>query len=190
MSENVGEGLPDPPDPPDAGDPGDPGGPGEAGDARMGERVRDLNTPSVDFLLLADRAEAINGKLYVMGGAWETVFVQNFGQPILLSMAIGLLVPWNATNVPHALRITIDDLDGRPVGFHVDAGFTTGRPPFASPGDVQRTILAVPAVAQAFPGAGRYTVRAYIDGELRKTVPFRLVDATAGPAGAFPAPPG
>lgn len=147
-----------------------------------------FNHPSVDFLLMADRAEALNGKLYIMGGAWDTNYVQNFGQPILLSMAIGILVPWNSTNVPHTLRVTIEDLDGHPVGFNVEAGFTVGRPPFAVPGSDQRTILSVPVVPQLFPRAGRYSVKAFIDGALRKTVQFQLVDVNAGPQAMTAAP--
>jgi len=36
----------------------------------------------LDFLILADRAEAVNGKLYLLGGAWDRLGLTSLpGQP-------------------------------------------------------------------------------------------------------------
>ncbi len=151
----------------------------------MTEEVRDinfreLNTPSVDFLMLADRAEALNGKLYMMGGAWDRYTVASFEAPISISFAIGILVPWNATDDEHALRVTIEHTDRvEPPLFGLDAGFKTGRPPLAIRGQQQRAVLALPAAPVKFPSAGTYEAVAQINGEEKKRVAFYLVDANA-----------
>src|SRR5262249_54509042 len=62
------------------------------------ESLRDdlqtLNEPIVEFFILADYAEAVNGKLYMMGGGWDQSFVKDFSQPVSFSFAIGIQVPW------------------------------------------------------------------------------------------------
>jgi len=147
----------------------------------VGERdleveMRELNYPLVDFFILSDYAEAVNGKLYLMGGGWDRVFVQDFQKPVTISFAVGLLVPWNATNIRHTVQITIEDHDRKqPTGFSVDASFVTGRPPLITEGESQRTILALPGVPITFEGPGAYQAVARIVGGVEKRVGFRLV---------------
>ena len=70
--------------------------------------------PAVDFALLADSVQAVGGKLYVLGGGWDTLFVSGFPARHH-SMAIGLRVrvPWSSP--PTQIRVGVDlvDADGR-----------------------------------------------------------------------------
>ena len=141
--------------------------------------------PEVDFLLLADRAEAINGKLYMLGGAWERVGVVDFGQSLSISVALGILVPWSATNQNHTLALEIRDADGQPIPFKVEATFVAGRPPFLN-GETQRMLLAIPSTSVVLPGAGSYVLAASIDGVEAKVVRFSAVHAQQ----QGPPPPG
>jgi hypothetical protein len=137
-----------------------------------------LNEPTVDFFILADYAEAVNGKLYMMGGGWDRIFVADFDQPVVISFAVSVLVPWNATNIRHAIELAIEDIDRkRPVDFGVSASFVTGRPPFISEGERQRTLLAIPGALVKFPGPGPYQAVAKIVGGQERRVEFRLVPA-------------
>jgi hypothetical protein len=154
---------------------------GEAAPAG-GLPVGELNEVSVDFLILADRAEAVNGKLYLMGGGWDRLAIADFAKPVTLSFAVGVLVPWNATNQEHQLDLTIEDFDGRPTGFHTGVRFTAGRSPSAIPGQSQRIMIAIPAVAHAFPAAGKYTLQATINQVVRKRVEFYIVPAPPRPS--------
>ena len=54
-------------------------------------------------LLLCDFAEAVNGKLYVMGGGWNILFAP--GQPVTMSVAAVIAVPWDRTNQQHELSL-------------------------------------------------------------------------------------
>ena len=57
-------------------------------------------------LLLCDYAEAINGKLYIMGGGW-TICAPG---PRNMAVAIRVLVPWSDTNKQHNLALMLQDL--------------------------------------------------------------------------------
>jgi hypothetical protein len=140
----------------------------------------------IDFLMVADRAEVINGKLYAMGAAWDRIGVADFSKPMPLSVAVGVLVPWTATNQPHAVTLTLRDADGAPLDFRVEANFVTGRPPFLT-GEVQRVLLAIPGASVVLPGPGNYVLAAAIDGVEMKVVRFGAT-AAQPPAAAAPPP--
>src|SRR5436309_3077996 len=51
-------------------------------------------------MLLADAAQAVGGKMYVMGGGWTHVLVPQFPgyAPAPFSVAVGITVPYHLTN--------------------------------------------------------------------------------------------
>jgi hypothetical protein len=128
----------------------------------------------VDFLILADYGEVLGGKLYLMGGAWDRMGVRDPTQPMRFCIALGMLVPWNATNQPHTFRVTLEDADGQLQGTLVESSFVTGRPPELAPGSTQRVLVAVNSLS-APPPAGEYAVVASIDGQERRRVSFAVV---------------
>jgi hypothetical protein len=89
-------------------------------------------------------------------------------------VALGLLVPWNATNQQHTFRLALEDADSKPQGMLIESNFVTGRPPELSPGSTQRVLMAVNSLAPA-PPAGEYAVVATIDGEERRRVGFSVL---------------
>ncbi|MGH8940195.1 MAG: Nif3-like dinuclear metal center hexameric protein, partial [Actinomycetes bacterium] len=117
-------------------------------------------------MLLADAAQEVNGKLYVLGGGWSVT------GPDLppMSLAIKLDVPWSAANQPHRFELVLVDTDGRPVtvdggqGVRVEGTFEVGRPPGTPAGSDIDFAFAVNV--PPFPiGAGRYAWQLSIDGE-------------------------
>ncbi len=119
-------------------------------------------------VLLADAAQASEGKLYVLGGGW------NFTGPQVPPMALALLVevPWNETNVQHQIVVELQDSDGQPARIgpelqsaRIEAQLEVGRPL----GHPQGTPLNVPLAFNfpslpLMPGA-RYVWVVSIDGE-------------------------
>jgi hypothetical protein len=140
---------------------------------------------SIDFLFLADRAEVVNGKLYAMGAAWERIGVTDFAQPLTISFALGVLVPWNAANRQHTVALTIRDADGQALDFRVEASFMPGQPPNLN-GETQRVLLAVPIAGVRLPGPGDYVLSATVDGLDAKAVRFSAVQAQQQPPAAPP----
>ena len=130
----------------------------------------------VDFLLLADRAEVLNGKLYMMGGAWDRRHIRDIGAPVSLTIVVGVLVPWNLTNEPHLLRIRIEDEDGTPVPPEVEATINVGRPVNATQGQSFRA-TAVINNRWTMPRFGTYRVVASVAGHSERRVAFYVVEA-------------
>lgn len=128
-------------------------------------------SPEFDFLILADRAEAINGKLYMMGGGWDGVGVANIDEPIAFSIALAVMVPWHATNQDHMLTLSLQDVDGKEL-VQLQVGFRTGRPPNLEEGADQRIMFALP-LALKFPGVGTYCVVGRV-GQDEKRVRMRV----------------
>ena len=95
----------------------------------------------VAFLMLTDYAEALNGKLYTLGAGWNILRFPQLPQEWRFSLALGIDVAWDETNLRHALQITIEDPDGAVLGEDLQMEFEAGRPPGQTPMD-QRMVLA------------------------------------------------
>ncbi|MFA6435104.1 MAG: hypothetical protein WCW52_10445 [Elusimicrobiales bacterium] len=85
-------------------------------------------------MMLADFAQAVKGKLYIMGGGWSIIGPK----PGPSAIAIKIEVPWTETNRKHDLRLELLDSDCRPVLVPTAVGdsplvlkacFEVGRPP-------------------------------------------------------------
>src|SRR6266487_1881100 len=129
-------------------------------------------------LLLADSAQAVNGKLYVLGGGWS---IAGPG-PIPMALALKIDVPWNQANLRHKLELTLVDADGHlisvptPQGaqeLKIAAEVEVGRPPGLPPGVNLDAVLAVNLSPLPLP-PGRYvwTVSINGHGEEDWAVPF------------------
>lgn len=147
--------------------------------------------PQIEYVAVADHAEAINGKLYLHGAGWTDIQqpMGPGGQPGIVHMAIAvsILVGWNETNRRFPLTITVVHEDGAELT-RVNAQIESGRPPGIDPGSDIRSVLAIGAEMQ-FPNPGRYEVRTELENE-RKTVVFRVHRPVAplGPSALLPPP--
>jgi len=130
-------------------------------------------TPTIDFLILADRAEIHDGKLYLMGGVVDRMYALTEPPIANFHVAIGLEIPWNATNQSMDVHLSFQTEEGAELA-HISWQMIAGRPPFLRAGDVQRTALASPQLALPVPGIGKYVVIARLN-EQEKRVPFRVV---------------
>ena len=131
----------------------------------------------VEWLILADYAEIVGGKLYLMGGGWD-VLMANAAFPLVrpLGIAAAFSVAWNETNQRHNVEIEIQTDDGQPVG-KVSAEFEVGRPPGIRAGQEQRFQLAA-NVTISLESPGTYVIVARLEGQEETRVPFNVV---AGP---------
>ncbi len=134
--------------------------------------------PAVEFIILADWAEVINGKLYVMGGGWDRLSVDNFVQPVQLSLAIGVLVPWLATNRLYPIDVCVETADGVMLEPVLNAALSMGRPPDAVPGQPFRALLAVRGTWR-LPGPGTYRAVARLKDVDEKRTPFHVYHAAS-----------
>jgi hypothetical protein len=145
-----------------------------------------VERPELEFLLLADHAEAMNGKLYLMGGGWDRRAIADLRQTQTFAVALGVLIPWNDTNRPIPLAMTLRDVDGVDVVQPLQTQIVLGRPATATPGQKLRYMLAI-NYQLVFAHPGQYVVEARAGTGPAKRVSF-FVDALpappAGPAGS------
>jgi hypothetical protein len=120
--------------------------------------------PYVEFLMTADRAEAINGKLYLMGGAWDRLWIGDFAtQPHPVGIAICVVVPWSATNEDHRLSVMITNDDEVEVA-STQIGFRAGASAQMARTESQKVLLAL-TMQPRLERPGTYTIKAIVDDD-------------------------
>ncbi len=138
--------------------------------------MTDVDVPkgvSVDFLILADAAQVQGEKLHMLGGGWSIVWTKQFPAQHQMAVAAGILVPWMETNTRHEFRIRIVAEDATLFG-EVHGQFEQGRPAGMPAGTTQRVLIAA-NVGIRLERACEASVELLIDGELARSVPFRIV---------------
>lgn len=116
-------------------------------------------------MILADTVEVLNGKLYMMGGGWDTVGAQKIEAPVPISFACGVRVAWGERDDEHTLQLGVEDLDGVAVEEPLIASFKTGSSPLAERGSPGHVPFAVKG-AFTFPKFGTYAIVAQLDGRV------------------------
>lgn len=129
-------------------------------------------------LLLCDHAEAINGKLYIMGAAWN--LLQAPGQAINVALAIVVKVAWDEADQGHDLIAELLDADGERIMINGEpvapsGRFELGRPPGLKPGSTLNMPLAFNLTGLVL-GVGQYEWRLTIDGDTVARAPFGVVE--------------
>jgi hypothetical protein len=72
--------------------------------------------PTVDIALLADSVQAVRGKLFVLGGGWDTLWVARFpARHPSLAIGLRLRVPVSWPSEHLDLSVELQDADGKPL---------------------------------------------------------------------------
>lgn len=129
-------------------------------------------------LLLADSAQEVGNKLYILGGGWTNITP---GSPFAIAGKIE--VPWNEGSSEHAFRLELLDVDGhsvrvpqivgegaddedapegQPVG--IEGTFATGIPAGIKPGTPLDAVFAINVAGLPLKPGRRYEWRLSIDG--------------------------
>jgi hypothetical protein len=149
-------------------------------DSSRARRARlPVDRTTVEYLVLADAVEALGGKLYMMGGGWDTMHVRNIEQPVPMSIACGILVPWAETDDDHTLTITTEDQDRNQVAPPLTVTFKTGRSANLERGAPTHVPFAIKAEF-VLPTLGTYVIRATVDArpEGGRSTAFSVRQAT------------
>lgn len=128
----------------------------------------------VEWIILADGAEVVNNKLYLLGGGWDRLAVTNgFPAQQPVAVAIAFKVPWLETNQQHTIEIEIDDQDGREI-FKVSGQVEVGRPPGLPHGQAQRVQFAI-RLELPLDHPGTYVIVTRIEEHEARRVQFDVV---------------
>jgi hypothetical protein len=128
----------------------------------------------IEFLILADYAESLNNKLYLMGGAWNQITTPSFPANHRMAFAIGILLDEGEAPAQIPLRLGVFDVMAERPAFPeltIDVAVQPGEP-----GVRPRIVVALNAQFP-LPGAGRYRVVATAGPNVRRETYFdaRLV---------------
>lgn len=123
-------------------------------------------------MLLADSAQAIANKLYILGGGWSVTGPA----PCTGAIAVQIKVPWDQANRRHRFELALLDEDGEPVLLRADpeaqgeplprigSEFEVGRPAGALAGTPIEWAFVFNFVELPLPPGGRYAWELKIDG--------------------------
>jgi hypothetical protein len=152
----------------------------ESGYKKNTEICRELKgSMEIEFILIADAVENVNGKLYVMGGGWSIFRSSSFPAQARFGIAVSVIISREETQAAHDIHINIAensrrtqaqtamqqaeslDIDGKIQVAHLSGLDEHG---------TQRAFLALNGNLP-IPHAGKYRVTA-IAGKASKSVDF------------------
>jgi hypothetical protein len=139
---------------------------------------------NLEWLIVSDYAQVVGGKLYLMGGGWDVLTVN---QPLPMAQYLGVAasfkVGWNETNELHNLEIEFANERGEGLA-KIGGMLEVGRPPGIPRGQDQRAQLAGNLFVQ-IAELGTYRITARIEGQDQGSITFTVVPgplfSAAGP---------
>jgi hypothetical protein len=126
----------------------------------------------IDFVVLADFAQSVQGKLTLVGGGWNRHYARQYPSFLPFGLGIGILVPWSETNRKHAMKFVIRKSEGSQL---VEGGteFEVGREIGTPAGMTQRAVLGLAGQLQ-LTEPGTYEIVVSIEGD-EKRVTFEAL---------------
>ena len=110
----------------------------------------------VEYVMVADAAQVVGGKLYVLGGGWNQYRSTAFPVPMTMSIVTSILVDSPETGNPIAVSLTVADEAGIPIVPEIQAQVQVGRVEGSRP--PYRVMLPINTTIQ-IPREGRYTAQ-------------------------------
>ena len=135
--------------------------------------MREVETTQIEWLILADAAEVVNKKLYLMGGGWDRITVNKLPYRHSMAAALSILVPWTESNILRSFAIEIQTADGKQIAKE-PAQFEVGRPPGAIPGQPLRAQVSLDMQLE-LEGLGTFVVIASVEGGEDQRFSFNVV---------------
>jgi hypothetical protein len=128
-------------------------------------------------LILCDAAQAVDGKLYVLGGGWTLVRAAA-NDPVTMGLGAIVSIDWNETNQQVEVKVELQTEDGPTVVIGeqpivLGAMLEVGRPPGVKAGSQMNAALAFPLMPLPLE-AGSYVWVLTIDGEEHARRPFAV----------------
>ncbi len=116
----------------------------------------------IEYVVLADAAQAVGGKLYILGGGWSVIRAMTFPTPVQIALAVSVSFTPTETGQKFPLNVVIADEAGVPIVPEMNGQIETGHAATDLPkGLIQRIPVAVNMGIQ-LPRAGRYGIKVRI----------------------------
>ncbi len=132
--------------------------------------------PQVEFALVADAVQAVAGKLYIIGGGWDTLFVRSFpARHPTLGIGIRIRIPWSDLDT-FTLAVDLVDEDGSSLfkGKRLEQRIKVNRPSTMPAGGDMGIVRAFTFNNLVFPKEGGYAFGILVDDNEVSRMRFRL----------------
>ena len=131
----------------------------------------------IEWLILADSAQVVGNKLYLLGGGWDRISL-NKDIPQRFAIAIAVKVPWGETNKRHTFELEVLSEDqsteeSKSIA-KIQGQFEVGRPAGIPVGKDQRIQLAID-MGLKIDSPGTKRIVASIEGAVPKELQFDVV---------------
>lgn len=130
----------------------------------------------IEHAVLADYAEIVGGKLYLMGGGWDVNNVAAIPANLRIAVALGVRIEWEETDRAIPVLVAVEDDDGKEY-LRMEGSLQATRASGVPEGSTQLSQLAANLPLSA-PHAGGYIVRVSAgsgEAAIRRNLPFRVV---------------
>lgn len=132
--------------------------------------------PRIDCFLIADSAQVADGKLFVLGGGWERLTVQQLPTSRNIDIATRVIVSWTETNRPLGFELQLVTEDGEALlNPAATPSVTVGRPVHLREGSDQSVPLVLKVNGVSLKQAGRYAFILTYGGEEVARTAFEVV---------------
>ncbi len=132
--------------------------------------------PQIEFAMVADAVQAVAGKLYIIGGGWDTLFVRAFpARHPTLGIGMRIRIPWSDLDT-FTLAVDLVDEDGSSLfkGKRLAQRIKINRPPAMPAGGDMGIVRAFTFNNLVFPKEGGYAFRILVDDNEVSRMRFRL----------------
>lgn len=152
---------------------------------RVMDTPPDALGPTVDVALLADSVQAVRGKLFILGGGWDTLWVRQFpARHPSLAIGLRLRVPFSWKSESLNLAVELQDEDGkavlpRPLSHDIRLPSNPPHSPSASDFGLIRSFTFNNL---RFEREGAYSFVISVDGEPVSRLRFTVRGRSEGPA--------
>lgn len=144
-----------------------------------------VESMKVEYVVLADGAQAVGGKLYILGGGWSIFYAQAFPAPINIGLGVNVSYTSNELGMTYPWSVTIADEAGIPIVPEMNSQVQVPQP---SPGLPSVFVNRLPFAMQiglAVPRPGKYTITVKFGSSTVKT-DFDAIFVRAAPGASPP----
>jgi hypothetical protein len=112
----------------------------------------------IEYALLADAAQAVGGKVFVLGGGWNLFRSASYPAPVQLAIAIGLGFTTDEVGIKYPLNVVIADEAGVPIIPEMKGQVETGQPAPDVPKTASVKIPVAININMSLPHPGTYGI--------------------------------
>ena len=112
----------------------------------------------IEYALLADAAQAVGGKIFVLGGGWNLFRSASYPAPVQLAIAVGLGFSTDEVGIKYPLNVVIADEAGVPIVPEMKGQVETGQPAPDVPKTASVKIPVAININMSLPHPGTYGI--------------------------------